>query len=256
MTPASVPRHRLAALFLCAAAAAAGAPAATAQEQGTASPEAAALAARVMAALGGEAAWNEVGYVSFGFAGRRSHAWDRAAGLHRVEGETPEGERYLVIHDLGTRQGRAWVDGAPAEGERLAGLLENAWGAWVNDTYWLLMPYKLRDPGVVLEHAGTREVDGVSHPVLHLSFEGVGLTPGDQYWVYVDPETDLPAWWAYRLESMEPDAEPVMWSWEGWETHGGIRLASRRAQVGSDRVLDFSPIEVAAQAPPGLFAGP
>ena len=104
--------------------------------------------------------------------------------------------------------------------------------------------------------AGTREVDGVSHPVLHLSFEGVGLTPGDQYWVYVDPETDLPAWWAYRLESMEPDAEPVMWSWEGWETHGGIRLASRRAQVGSDRVLDFSPIEVAAQAPPGLFAGP
>jgi hypothetical protein len=231
-------------------------PPARGSETAPSDPKALEVADQMMAALGGKEGWEATRFLHFGFAGRREHWWDKHTGRYRLEGTTKENEPYVVLMDLDTKEGRAWLKGEEARGEKLKELLDNAWGAWVNDTYWLLMPYKLRDPGVVLEHAGTREVDGVSHPVLHLSFEGVGLTPGDQYWVYVDPETDLPAWWAYRLESMEPDAEPVMWSWEGWETHGGIRLASRRAQVGSDRVLDFSPIEVAAQAPPGLFAGP
>ena len=29
-----------------------------------------------------------------------------------------------------------------------------AYGTWVNDTYWLLMPYKMKDPGVMLAHDG------------------------------------------------------------------------------------------------------
>jgi hypothetical protein len=227
-----------------------------AEERGTATPEAAALAAEVMAALGGAEAWQEARFLRFGFAGRRSHAWDRATGLHRVEGETPEGEPYLVIHDLDSREGRAWVAGEPAAGARLTELLENAHGAWVNDTYWLLMPYKLRDPGVTLAHDGRREIDGSEYEVLTLSFAGVGLTPGDRYWVYVDPATHLVAYWAYHLESMEPEAEPVMWRWEGWRAHGGIQLAARRAQVGTDRVLELAPIEVAAAVPPGAFDPP
>lgn len=233
----------------------AGEPAAPAA-QGAADPEAAALAARVLEALGGEAAWNEARFLRFGFAGRRQHAWDRVTGQHRVEGESEEGEATVVVHDLDTREGRAWVDGAEVTGERAAELLENAYGAWVNDTYWLLMPYKLRDPGVTLAHAGTREVDGTAYEVLHLSFAGVGLTPGDQYWAYVHPESGQMDYWAFRLESMEAAAEPVLWRWADWQTHAGIRLASRREQVGSDRVLELSPIEVSREVPDGAFEGP
>jgi hypothetical protein len=231
-------------------------PAAPAAEQGAADPEAAALAARVLAALGGEAAWNDARFLRFGFAGRRQHAWDRVTGQHRVEGQSQEGEATVVVHDLDSREGRAWVDGAEVTGERAAELLENAYGAWVNDTYWLLMPYKLRDPGVTLAHAGTREVDGTAYEVLHLSFAGVGLTPGDQYWAYVHPESGQMDYWAFRLESMEADAEPSLWRWADWQTHGGIRLASRREQVGGDRVLELSPIEVSREVPEGAFEGP
>ena len=227
-----------------------------AAEQGAADPEAAALAARVLQALGGEQAWNEARFLRFGFAGRRQHAWDRATGRHRVEGETEEGEASVVIHDLDTREGRAWVDGAEVTGERAAELLENAYGAWVNDTYWLLMPYKLRDPGVTLAHEGTREIDGSEYEVLTLSFAGVGLTPGDRYWAYVDPESGQMDYWAFRLESMPADAEPVLWRWADWQTHAGIRLASRREQVGGDRVLELSPIEVSREVPEGVFEGP
>lgn len=231
-------------------------PAAAPPEQGTAGAEAAAVAARALDAMGGEAAWSEARFLRFGFAGRRQHAWDRWTGLHRVEGETEEGESYLVIHDLDTREGRAWVAGEEVTGDRAAELLENAWGAWVNDVYWLLMPTKLRDPGVTLTHEGHRELDGTEYEVLHLSFENVGLTPGDQYWAYVHPETGQMDYWAFRLESMPPDAEPVLWRWSDWQDYGGVRLASRREQVGGERVLELSPIEVSREVPAGVFERP
>ena len=35
-------------------------------------------------------------------------------------------------------------------------MLDDAHGAWINDSYWLVMPYKLLDPGVRLRHLGER----------------------------------------------------------------------------------------------------
>lgn len=237
---------------------AAAAPAAEAAStpQGQADPEAAALAARVLDATGGEEGWAGARFVRFTFAGGRQHAWDRFTGQHRVEGETEDGEPYVVLHDLDTREGRAWVNGEEVTGERAAELLENAWGAWVNDTYWLLMPTKLRDPGVTLTHEGSEEIEGQTYEVLHLSFAGVGLTPGDQYWAYVDPETGQMDYWAFRLESMPADAEPVRWRWTGWQEYGPVRLAGRREQVGGDRVLELGGIEVSGTVPEGAFAAP
>lgn len=225
-----------------------------------ASPEAREVAERVIAAMGGAEAWDGVRLVRFGFAGRRNHAWDRSTGRHRVEGQTRDGEHYVVIEDLDNRQGRAWIDGQEATGDRAVELLENAYGAWVNDTYWLLMPMKLLDPGVHLAYEGTESVDGREHDVLLLTFGEVGLTPGDRYWAYVDRESDLMTRWAYRLQSQAEDAEPTVWEWQGWnwyETGGRrVRLADRRQQVGNDRVLDLSPIEISDRVPDGLFDAP
>lgn len=233
--------------------------AAPAQQEGDSADPARAreLADRVMEALGGEEAWEAARYITFGFAGARTHWWDRYTGRHRLEGQTREGERYLVLHDLDEQgeEGRAWLDGEPAEGERGAELVQNAYAAWVNDTYWLLAPYKLRDPGVTLSYAGTETVDGTEYEALHLSFEGVGLTPGDRYWMYVDPETGLVDRWAYVLESQEPP--PTAWEWNGWEPYGpGILLADERIQVGSGRELPLSPIAVPDELPESVFTSP
>jgi len=231
-------------------------PLSSAAEPGTADPKALALADRVMTALGGEEAWRAARFVRFGFAGRRQHAWDRHRGSSRVEGTEEGGETWVVIQDLGSREGRAWVDGEEVTGERAAELLERAYGAWVNDTYWLVMPYKLRDPGVTLTYEGEREIEGERREVLGLSFEGVGLTPGDRYWVYVDQQSGLVTHWAYLLEDMERDAEPVAWRWEGWSEHGGVMLAPRRVRLSDDRLLELSPLEVRREVPTGVFDGP
>jgi len=219
-------------------------------------PTAESIAAEVLQALGGEQAWQQTRFVRFTFAGRRTHHWDTWTGRHRVEGQTQAGKAYVVLHDLDDRQGQAWLDGAPATGEEAARLLESAYGAWINDTYWLLMPYKLRDPGVTLSYEGVEEVGGRPHDVLHLAFAGVGLTPGDQYWAYVDRHTRLMTRWAYRLQNMAPDQAPTVWEWRDWQRYGGILLAPLRVQVGGDRQLELSGIAVFDELPDAVFTSP
>jgi len=250
-TPAAALTLTLSLALALAAAAPAGA-----AEMGTADERAAAVAARAMEALGGEQAWAGTRYLSFGFAGRRWHWWDRETGQHRVEGTNQDGQSWLVIHDLDSREGEAWAAGEKATGEQAAELLENAYAAWVNDTYWLLAPYKLRDPGVTLAYDREESLDGKTYDVLTLSFAGVGLTPGDRYWVWIDRDSGLMDRWAYVLQNQPPDSDPTAWKWEGWQRYGDVMLAPRRVQVGSDRVLDLSPIAVPDALPEAAFTSP
>jgi hypothetical protein len=215
------------------------------------------IADEMLAALGGQEAWDATRFLHFGFAGRREHWWDKHSGRYRLEGATKENEPYVVLMDLDTKQGRAWLSGQEASGEKLDELLKSAWGAWVNDTYWLLMPYKLRDPGVTLADAGEETVDGVVYDKVQLSFANVGLTPGDRYWAYVNRSTHLMDRWAYILESMDPQGPPTVWEWQGWTRHGKILLAPERRQVGAEqRTLSLQPVEVPAALPDAVFTDP
>src|SRR5262249_60726929 len=132
-----------------------------------ADPKAAAIADRVMEALGGKKAWDDMHYIRFEFGmekdGKfqgRSHTWDKWTGRYRLEGKTPDGKSYVTLMNVNTKEGSAWMDGKKLEGDDAKKALEKAYGAWVNDTYWLLMPYKLKDPGVILEYGGGGEEEG------------------------------------------------------------------------------------------------
>lgn len=99
---------------------------------------------------------------------------------------------------------------------------KSAYARWVNDSYWLLAPLKLLDPGVKLAYEGAREMDGAPAEVLHVSFESVGLTPGDQYRLYIDPQTKLIRSWDYM-----PKADTVMHgTWEKYQNVEGLNLAT------------------------------
>jgi hypothetical protein len=209
-----------------------------------------------MSALGGAKAWEQARFLRFTFAGRRTHTWDKWTGRHRVEGTTREGEPYVVLENLNTKKGKAFVKGEEVQGEKAEKLLELGYGTWVNDTYWLLMPYKLRDPGVNLTYDGEETIEGKTYDKLHLSFDRVGLTPGDQYWAYVNRESHLMDRWAYLLQDAKPGDKPTAWTWEGWMTFGQIKLAPHRGMVGGDRSLDMSNLAVTDTLPDKVFESP
>jgi len=220
-------------------------------------PSAQSVAERLQKALGGKEAWDNTHFIKFSFAGRRTHWWDKWSGRHRVEGQTKEGQKYVVLENINTKEGTAYLDGKKAEGDKAKELLEGAYGAWVNDTYWLLMPYKLQDPGVNLTYDGEETIGGKTYDKLALSFGNVGLTPGDRYWAYINRDTGLMDRWAFILQDMPKEGPPSVWGWEGWQKYGNIMLAPHRSQLtGGDRKLELGDIAVSDKMPDSVFTSP
>ena len=198
--------------------------------------DARAIAESVMEAMGGQDAWDNTRHVSWKFFGRRVHHWDKWTGNIRIaapEGQNRQGERVpatLTLMNINTREGRAWVDGEEVFGEQLDQLLEGGWRAWVNDSYWMFMPYKLLDPGVNLAYMGEdimeddREAD-----VLQLTFESVGVTPQNRYLVYVARDSGLVEQWSYfpNRDAAEPG---FTLPWTGWQRFGNVMLSTDRGR--------------------------
>jgi hypothetical protein len=96
--------------------------------------------------------------------------------------------------------------------------MKAAWQMFVNDQYWLLAPSKLGDPGVHVEQEGD---------ALRVSFDKVGVTPGDRYVFRVDPATGEVRHWDYTLEGGKKGS----WDWAPSTPVGGLRLSLERTKA-------------------------
>ena len=58
------------------------------------------------------------------------------------------------------------------------------------DFYFIGVPFLLKDSGVVATYAGNATINGKTYESLKITFSsGVGLTPEDVYYLYIDPES-------------------------------------------------------------------
>ncbi len=199
------------------------------------------IADQVMEALGGRDRWDHARFIHFTFLRKGKSleiTWDRYDGRYRLEATNDAGVPFVVVMNLKTRQGNAALDGRPLEGAELSEYLTRASRMWAGETYWLLMPYKLRDPGVVLTYAGEETVGGVVYDKLHLTFDNVGFTPGDQFTAYINRNSHLMDRWQFKLQGgFEGD-----YRWSNWQRFGGILLATER--TGNNETINFENIIV------------
>jgi hypothetical protein len=189
-------------------------------------PRAIEIADQVMEKMGGRAAWDATRHITWNFFGRRRHVWDKQTGDLRVEGTDREsGQPYVILMNLRSKRGRAWKGGQEVtDPAALAKMLDLGEAAWINDSYWMFMPYKLKDTGVTLRYLGEADMqDGRSADVLQLTFEGVGRTPENRYRVYVARDSGLVEQFDYFAKA--EDAEPALSApWHGWKRYGRILL--------------------------------
>ncbi|MBK8014434.1 MAG: hypothetical protein IPK13_24180 [Deltaproteobacteria bacterium] len=193
--------------------------------------EAQRLAARV-ATLSGLPELGQIAQLNFTFIairdGRRAmearHRWDIRGGRDRITWSR-DGHTYDVIVSTSdpTRVESAHVDGAPASPAVASSLGPVAYQRFINDGYWLLMPLKLFDDGVILKAEPDRIHDDVPHHILRLSFAGVGLTPGDVYWLFINPNSNRITRWEMRLEGQT--SEPRGMSWDDYRPVGPLLLS-------------------------------
>lgn len=221
--------------------------------------EAIRIADEVMVALGGRKNYDAVKYLSFHFVVTKGdtqlsdwrHDWDRRNNNYRVETTTRSGDHLRIIFNLDTKNGAVFKNGEALEGDEKIQWLARAYAHYINDTYWLLMPYKLKDPGVMLRHDGKHEVNGFQYDVVSLSFaDSVGLTPWNMYRVFVDEATRLVHRWEYFEK--EGAAPSSAW-WESWNTYDGIKLAGERLFENSNRKILFKNIVVSQEVDEKIF---
>jgi len=204
------------------------------QPQGNADEKSAALAAQTVKAMGGRENYDATRFISWRFFGRRYHVWDKWTGDYRMESDKGQ----TVVMNIQTKEGKAWENGeAITDAEKLAEILDRAYKIWINDSYWLVMPYKLRDPGVTLVYAREDQTeDGRAADVVTMTFEAVGVTPENKYEIYFDKESHLVTQWDFF--SKADDTEPRFKTpWADWQTYGKIKLSGDR---GRSKLADIA----------------
>jgi hypothetical protein len=228
----------------------------------TSDPKAVRIADEVMVALGGRENFEAINYLSFHFVSVADtkkvsdwrHDWDRRSNNYRLEGVTREGDHLLAFFNLDTQDGTAFKNGQKMEGEEKLQILKLAYRRYINDTYWLLMPFKLKDAGAVLKYDGVQELNDIAYDVLRLSFaDSVGLTPRNIYRVFIDPATRIVHRWEYFAQE---GGDPSPAWWEKWNIYGGIKFSEQRSFDNSNRKLLLTNIVASRQVDEKIFEAP
>jgi len=206
-------------------------------------PKAIEVADQVMEAMGGRKAWDQTRYLSWNFFGARHLVWDKHQGLVRIE--YPDSSLYLV--DVNQTTGRVAKKGEELTiADSLQKELQKAERVWINDSYWLVMPFKLKDSGVTLKYQGLgQSEDGTPSHILKLTFKEVGVTPQNMYLVYVDTASNLVNQWAF-YRTADQDSANFVRPWGNYQKHGEILLSDYRGErnLSEVHVYDSLPSEI------------
>lgn len=159
---------------------------------GTVGLEAEELADDMLEALN-KTAYDSVEYIEFGFRGVHSYKWDKQENKVLVSWEDQ-----TIFLDL-NRSVNSF------------NLLElKAYKYFINDSFWLVAPFKVRDEGV------TRSIVTLEDPSergLLVTYASGGLTPGDSYLWIID-ENGFPKAW--KLWTSNVPIGGLKFTWDGW----------------------------------------
>lgn len=178
-------------------------------------------------AMGGYKKWNDLHYISWTFFGRRDLLWDKQGNRVRIDSPRDTSIYLLNMDDMTGRVMRHGVE--VAHPDSLSKYLNVAKRIWINDSYWLAMPFKLEDPGVTTQFLRSdTTLVGRDSEVLQLTFDAVGVTPQNKYEVYVDKGTNLILQWAFFRDANQ-EGSPAIWPWDNYKEFDGVLISSDRS---------------------------
>jgi hypothetical protein len=205
-----------------------------------------------LAACGGLWKWQRIGYIEFtvalhdprGFVGSWHYHWDRVNGILRLTGDGPDGVPVDVVMEVRSRTGGGWRGGELMVGEPLADLVEWALARWDQDLAWLAFPLTWGAPGVTVQPAASGSgPDGRGGEPTRVQ------TPAGTWDVWLDEESGL-----IERTVRDPGGELQRTiEWKGWEEHGGVSFARRRAIAETGETIEVTVLRVGPAAPLDAF---
>lgn len=217
---------------------------------------------KVWKGVGGKSTFEKSRYIQFTFASERNgqvgagrnHIWDRYTGDYRFESKAANGKTTTVLFNINTQQGKAFEDGVAQPDTTTAKLVKRAYGAFINDTYWLMVPLKLQDPGVNTVLEAEETINDTKCQVIRLNFDKVGLTPGDQYWLYVNDQTGEIIRWKFLLQNQKNTSA---FDWSPYVDLGsGLKLSTKKTNQESKSSIVFPVAKVLSTVEKDTFIKP
>ena len=224
-------------------------------------PAADALAKRTIEANGG-AAWDKARYLSYTFVVERNgqaaasfpQQWDRVTGDYRVSGLDPKGVPFTVILNAKTKTGRAWQKGVEVKDlPALKELLSLGYRRYNNDTYWLLMPLQMLEPGVHRTSQGER-TDAAGHKwdVVRLTFDP-SLEINYTVWAWINRESGLVDEWDMKAPGAAATDPSIEVFFRDFKRVAGVLISMRREVMGKNQTVRFDELQILPETPKGAF---
>ncbi len=196
---------------------------------------------KVITAMGGQKAYDKTRYISWNFFGSRNLIWDKTKGRVRIDNLK---ENTVMILNINEKTGKVLRKGVEITNpDSVSKYLEDAKRIWINDSYWLVMPFKLSDAGVTAKYLGkSKTEDGKSAEILELTFEKVGVTPNNKYHIFFDDETGLVSQWSHFANFSDEKPRFTM-PWKDYQKYGKIMLSGDRGARKLSNIMVFDKLE-------------
>ena len=191
-------------------------------------PDADALAHTILNAVKYEA-YKNTRYIDWSFRGKRFYKWDKKQ--HIVEVKWNDVSVLLLPNNL-TKSTVYLNDKEVSYNENL---ITRALRFFNNDSFWLVAPHKLFEPGV---YRSIEMIDG--QEALHVKYSVGGSTPGDSYTWILD-ENYLPISYKMYVPSMKMNG--VSATWEDWTlTESGTLLPKNHIYL-SGKIINMGDVK-------------
>lgn len=217
---------------------------------------------KIWKATGGKSTFEKSRFFEFEFAVERDrnktpgrkHLWDRYTGDYRLESVDASGAKTVTLFNVNTKQGKAFVNGVALDNEQTSQAIQTAYAKFINDSYWLMVPLKLQDEGVNTELEPDTAINDVKCNVIHLNFDKVGLTPGDQYWLFVNDNTGEVVQWTFLLQHQQ---KPATFTWAPYQDlGGGLKLSTKKTNTDGKTTIYYPVAKVLTEVDKTKFTQP
>ncbi|MVM38011.1 hypothetical protein GO730_11110 [Spirosoma sp. HMF3257] len=196
------------------------------------------IADEVMAAMGGRTAWDGTQLIAWNFDSVRKIIWDKWSGDVRVDNLHDD---QTVLLNINNDMGRVYRHGEEVLiADSVTKYVKQGKRNWINDSFWLLMPFRLKDAGVTLKYLGAEATQmGKPADVLQVSFKNGSLMPGARYKIWVDKKSHLVSQWAHFQKPTDQQPAFIL-PWDDYQQYSNILLSSNRGDHDITDIMIFT----------------
>ncbi len=204
------------------------------------------LADSVMSACGGRYAWDQTRFIRWTYFGKREMVWDKLHNKVRID---------FIDRDLKIRLNMTDMTGLVRMGgivqtnpDSIKKYLALGKSFFTNDSYWLLMPFKLKENGVTLKYKGVKKnIYGIDCDAIDITHKSENDAPQGRYNILINPSSHLITQWSF-FEKSDSQIPNFTMPWQDYRNLGNILLSVSR---GDYRVM--TPMGIYKNLPDSTF---